>query len=161
MNEQTPKTDEVSLDRYILEPNDEIVDALINHWSWIFEDDISIVMMSRLGDFFLEDDNGIIYWLNTGTGELDRIAASDAEFQQLLQTESFDDWFLTDLVDECHAAGLVPGDGEVLSYKILPIFEEGEYTVENMHVVSAEAHLEYSGVTVLELVEEEDDANQE
>ena len=113
MNEQTPETEEVSLDRYILEPNDEIVDALINHWSWIFEDDISIVMMSRLGDFFLEDDNGIIYWLNTGTGELDRIAASDAEFQQLLQTESFDDWFLTDLVDECHAAGLVPGDGEV------------------------------------------------
>jgi hypothetical protein len=161
MNEQTPETEEVSLDRYILEPNDEIVDALINHWSWIFEDDISIVMMSRLGDFFLEDDNGIIYWLNTGTGELDRIAASDAEFQQLLQTESFDDWFLTDLVDECHAAGLVPGHGEVLSYKILPIFEEGEYTVENMHVISAEAHLEYSGVTVLELVEEEDDANQE
>jgi hypothetical protein len=118
-------------------------------------------MMSRLGDFFLEDDNGIIYWLNTGTGELDRIAASDAEFQQLLQTESFDDWFLTDLVDECHAAGLIPGDGEVLSYKILPIFEEGEYTVENMHVISAEAHLEYSGVTVLELVEEEDDADQE
>ena len=109
MNEQTPETEEVSLDRYILEPNDEIVDALINHWSWIFEDDISIVMMSRLGDFFLEDDNGIIYWLNTGTGELDRIAANDAEFQQLLQTESFDDWFLTDLVDECHAAGLVPG----------------------------------------------------
>jgi ribosomal protein L16 Arg81 hydroxylase len=161
MNEQTPETDEVSLDRYILEPNDEIVDALINHWSWIFEDDISIVMMSRLGDFFLEDDNGIIYWLNTGTGELDRIAASDAEFQQLLQTESFDDWFLTDLVDECHAAGLVPGDGEVLSYKILPIFEEGEYTVENMHVISAEAHLEYSGVTVLELVEEEEDADQQ
>ena len=161
MNEQTPETDEVSLDRYILEPNDEIVDALINHWSWIFEDDISIVMMSRLGDFFLEDDNGIIYWLNTGTGELDRIAARDAEFQQLLQTASFDDWFLTDLVDECHAAGLVPGDGEVLSYKILPIFEEGEYTVENMHVISAEAHLEYSGVTVLELVEEEEDADQQ
>jgi hypothetical protein len=56
---------------------------------------------------------------------------------------------------------LIPGDGEVLSYKILPIFEEGEYTVENMHVISAEAHLEYSGVTVLELVEEEDDADQE
>jgi len=136
MNEQTPEPDDVSLDRYILEPTDEIVDALINHWSWIFEDDISIVMMSRLGDFFLEDDDGIIYWLNTGTGELDRIAASDAEFQE---------------------AGLIPGDGEVLSYKVLPIFEEGEYTVENMHVVTAEAHLAFSGDILLELAEEEDD----
>jgi len=160
MNEQTPESDDVTLDRYILEPTDEIVDALINHWSWIFEDDISIVMMSRLGDFFLEDDDGIIYWLNTGTGDLDRIAASDAEFQQLLQTDAFDDWFLTDLVDECHAAGLVPGDGEVLSYKVLPIFEEGEYTVDNMHVVTAEAHLAFSGDILLELTEEEDDEAQ-
>ena len=51
--------------------------------------------------------------------------------------------------------------GQVLSYKVLPIFEEGEYTVENMHVVSAEDHLAFSGDTLLELAEEdEDDADQ-
>lgn len=161
MHEDTPDLEDITIDRYVLDPTDDIVEALVDHWSWIFEQDMSIIMMSRMGDVFLEDDNGIVYWLNTGTSEIDRIASSQDEFQKLLETECFDDWFLSELIDACHDAGLVPTIGEVLSYKILPVFEGGSYDIENMQVMSAVQHLTFTGDTLLAVfeAEQEDDSS--
>jgi hypothetical protein len=42
---------------------------------------------------FYETPAGEIWWLNTGTAELSKVAENKQEFQQLLGTELANDWF--------------------------------------------------------------------
>ena len=83
------------------------------------------VLFSTLGDVFFEPDSGGIWWLNTGTGELTRVAESLDHFQDRLATDIADEWFMPLLIAQLHAAGKVPEPGECYTYVTLPVFAEG------------------------------------
>jgi hypothetical protein len=94
--------------------------------------------------FFARDD-GTVWWLNTGSGELTRVAANVGEFQKLLATDHADEWFLPPLVEQLQAAGKVLQPGECYTYVTLPIFEEGRYEVDNLNPVTAREHFALTG----------------
>ncbi|HEX5363625.1 MAG TPA: T6SS immunity protein Tdi1 domain-containing protein [Gallionella sp.] len=103
------------------------------------------VLFTALGDVFFQPDSGGIWWLNTGTAEVTRVAGSVDQFRELLGTEIVDEWFLPSLIEQLHAAGKVPDEGECYTYVTLPVFEEGKYEVENLNPVPAYEHFALTG----------------
>jgi hypothetical protein len=66
-------------------PSAEAVGELRSAWSWHLPDQYQLVLFSALGDAFYETPSGEIWWLNTGTAELSKVAESKEQFQRLLE----------------------------------------------------------------------------
>lgn len=127
-------------------PSPEALRELQTSWAWLLREPFTPVVFSSLGDVFIELDSGGVWWLNTGTAELARVADSGAHFENLLNSALADEWFLPKLVAELHAAGKVPGPGECYTFVTLPIFREGKYEVENLNPVPAREHYGLTGL---------------
>ncbi|QCP54406.1 DUF1851 domain-containing protein [Trinickia violacea] len=94
---------------------------------------------------FIEPDTCGVWWLNTGTAELTKVADSVPHFEGLLNSDLADEWFSPDLVGKLHVAGKVPGLGECYTFVILPIFSEGKYEVDNVNPVPVREHYGSTG----------------
>ncbi|MGA7437979.1 MAG: T6SS immunity protein Tdi1 domain-containing protein [Luteibacter sp.] len=140
-------------------PDKEAIDALAASWSWCIGDTFTPLLFTALGDMFYETDEGSVFWLNTGTGEVERVADNVEAFNQLLREEIADEWLLPPLVEALIEAGKVCADGECYTYVTLPVFAEGEYTVENFNPVPAREHFEITGSVLHELQDVPDGTN--
>ena len=69
----------------------------------------------------------------------------DTSERMLLGTDIADEWFLPALIEQLHAAGKVPEEGECYTYVTLPVFEEGKYEVDNLNPVPAYEHFALTG----------------
>ena len=97
-------------------------DDLLSEWRWLVGDAFHLFMVSSCGDMFLSDQQGNVFWLDSGTGQLQQIADSTAEFDTLRQQrQNADQWFMPYLVGDLMAGGLMLGPGKCYSYKIPPI----------------------------------------
>lgn len=61
-------------------PPPEALQELNASWGWLLHEPFKPVLFSSLGDVFIEPDSGGVWWLNTGTAELTRVADSVAHF---------------------------------------------------------------------------------
>lgn len=127
------------------EPTDDAIEQLAEAWAWRIKDPFRPVLFSTLGDMFFARDDGAVWWLNTGTAELTRVADSIEHFQEQLATDIADEWFLPALIEKLQAAGKMREAGECYTYVTLPIFSEGKYEVDNLNPVSAAEHFELTG----------------
>jgi hypothetical protein len=126
-------------------PSEEALSAFRKAWAWFLPQPFEPVMVSTLGDVFFQQGGPDVYWLNTGTAEMTRVAASRAEFMELLRTEKADEWFMPHLVEQLKVAGkLLQPDG-CYTYVSLPIFSEGKYEVANLNSVPAAEHFSVTG----------------
>ena len=129
----------------VFTPSDESVQQLATSWGWLIREPFVPVLFTALGDMFFQPDSGGIWWLNTGTAEVTRVADSVGQFRELLGTDIADEWFLPALIEQLHAAGKVPEEGECYTYVTLPVFEEGKYEVDNLNPVPAYEHFALTG----------------
>jgi hypothetical protein len=134
-----------ALDRLLISPNSDAVEELRRAWSWLLPQDYQPILFSALGDMFFQISSGEVCWLNTGTGEITRVAADEAEFRRHLDSELAVDWLLPDLVDELVARGQVLEPGQAYAFVRLPIFREGTYTADNLRPVNAKEHFGLTG----------------
>jgi hypothetical protein len=75
-----------------------------------------------------------------------RVADSEKEFNELcLEEENLNRWFLASLIDDLIDSGLVPLDGEVYSYYLMPQMG-GEYSLENIRCLDLYQHFELTGI---------------
>jgi hypothetical protein len=126
-------------------PSDEALAALQTAWQWLLPQPFEPVMASTLGDVFFQQGGPEVFWLNTGTAEITRVAASRSEFMELLRTEIADEWFMPHLIEELHEAGkLLQPDG-CYTYVVLPIFAEGKYEASNLNPVPSAEHFGLTG----------------
>src|SRR5690242_13671248 len=112
-----------------ISPNDEAVAGLKREWAWLVPEPWHALMFSVFGDAFLERKPEGVFWLNTGTGEVTRIADDVEQFRAALATDLATDWFLPPLVARLYEAGKIPSAGECYSYAIFPVFAEGTYDI--------------------------------
>ena len=118
---------------------------LMKTWAWLTGNDKQPIMVTILGDVFLKDKQGQIFWLNVGEGYIDKVADSQSSFEEmLLDEELVDEWFLPQLVEEIKASGLELTDGKVYSYLKLPILG-GHYVAENFKVTDIAVHFQLTG----------------
>jgi hypothetical protein len=140
-------------------PDKDAIDALATSWSWCIGDAFTPLLFTALGDMFYEADEGGVYWLNTGTAEVERVADNVEAFNQLLREEIVDEWLLPPLIEALIEAGKVCAEGECYTYVTLPVFAEGEYTVENFNPVPAREHFELTGSVLQQLQDVPDGTN--
>ena len=118
---------------------------LLESWEWLIGKDKKIILISTIGDAFLEDSNGICYWLNVGEGIFEKVAENITEFEtKLTDNEIVEDWFLVELVAELKKSGIELTENNIYSYKTFPILG-GEYLPENFEITDIEVHFEISG----------------
>ena len=81
---------------------DEVnVDDILSCWQWLLVDMKAIVTISVLGDLFLLGKDQAIYWLQTDSGGLTRVADNLQEYQNYLSDDhKLDNWFLPLLVEK-------------------------------------------------------------
>ncbi|GAB3257840.1 T6SS immunity protein Tdi1 domain-containing protein [Chitinimonas naiadis] len=124
----------------ICTPDDDAIQHLLAAWGWLLDEPFSPLLFSSLGDMFFEKQSGGVYWLNTGTAEVTQVADTVDAFQALLGGEQTEEWFMPPLIEALHEAGLIPAQGQCYSYKVLPVFAEGKYEVDNFKLLAAGEH---------------------
>ena len=134
-------------------PNQDAIERLAEAWAWLLKEPFRPVLFSVMGDMFFEPDSGGIWWLNTGTAEITRVADSIEHFHEQLRTELADEWLMPALVEQLHEAGKTPEPGECYTYVTLPVFAEGKYEVDNLNPVPAGEHFSMTGRILHEIDE--------
>ncbi|WP_018615973.1 T6SS immunity protein Tdi1 domain-containing protein [Segetibacter koreensis] len=118
---------------------------ILECWRWRLDKMQAVVTISVLGDIFLLGNDGAVYWLQTDSGELTKIADTFEQYQQfLIDDEKIDNWFLPSLVEKLLATGKTLKENQVYSYKKLPVIG-GEYTVDNIEPTDMSVHFAFSG----------------
>lgn len=111
-------------------------------WYWLVPEPWRPLLCSVFGGLFLEKQRGGVFWLECGTGMIEKVADSAQDFEAFMGAErdqrwheTIDEWFLPPLVEQLQEAGKRLLPGQCYGATILPIFEGGAYTVGNMFVV--------------------------
>jgi len=118
---------------------------LIESWDWLIGNDKTPILVSSIGDIFLEDRNEKCYWLNVGEGIIEKVAEDKTEFKEkLTDSEIVSEWFLVELVAELKKGGMELTENMLYGYKKLPVLG-GEYEPENFELTDIEVHFELSG----------------
>ena len=120
-------------------------DDLLRDWRWLLGDSMHLLLVSSIGDMFLADAEGRVFWLDTGAGQLREIAGSEKEFKQLMQQqENADQWFIPQLVGDLMARGIRLAPGQCYSYKKPPILG-GEIEPGNFEPTDLSVHFSVLG----------------
>lgn len=134
------KLDDVTINLQGLDLGD-----IFSAWKWRIGDQKALILISKLGDMFLLGADDAVYWLQTDSGDLTKIADNLEHFEQrLTQEEYLDNWFLPKLIKQLHHAGKTLGPNKVYSYKKLPVIG-GEYSIDNIDPTDISVHFAFSG----------------
>lgn len=117
---------------------------LVEDWQWLVGKSLPILITS-VGDAFLQNESGEIYWLITGSAELEKVAESYEEFQSKLNdNELIHEWFLVPVVAQLREQGILLEQGKLYGFKQLPVLG-GKYDPENFELTDIEVHFAVSG----------------
>ena len=130
---------------YKCEATDSDIAVLCRAWGWRIPEFRSVVVVSAFGDVFFRDEQGQVYWLNTGTAEVALAATSIDEFWEKARQESGANWFMPKLVVALASAGKERRTGQCYTYAVLPIFAEGKYEIWNFTAVDLREHFQLTG----------------
>ena len=89
---------------------------ILASWRWLVGPDAQPLLLTVLGDLFVEQPTGEVSFLDTYEGSLKRVSDSRDEWKRLLQDPgNLHRWFAPDLVAALHARGLRPTEGQSYS----------------------------------------------
>lgn len=118
---------------------------ILSEWRWLLPEVVSVLMVTCMGDMFVEDKNGNILFLLYDGGDVEIVAESKEELELLLKDdEKFDNWFLPVLFEKMVVAEKHLKDNEVYSLKMMGIIG-GEYVVENIEPTDISVHFALTG----------------
>lgn len=128
----------------------DLVD-ICSDWQWLLNDLYSPIMVSLSGDVFVSDKDSAVSWLDTGMGQLRRIAQNSNDFYAALEDiDNIDNWLLASTVLDLIESGLILKENEVYSYKLMPIMN-GDYSVTNFDATDISVHFSLTGQTCRQL----------
>ena len=116
------------------------LDSLLSEWRWLADESYQPVVITALGDLFLRREDGPIFWLDAGSGQLTEVASSAEEFKQLMvQPENANEWFVPQFVGDLLSTGLQLGPGQCFGYKVPPVLG-GEIEPDNFEPTDLQVH---------------------
>jgi hypothetical protein len=126
------------------------VDAsvLVEDWRWLVGDQRVPILLTALGDAFLQDvSDGSVHLLAVGPGTIEQVAASFEEFKALLNDKEFvGENFVPRIVVELRGLGQTLAPGQIYGYKIPPVLG-GKYSTENLEPTDIRVHFSILGQT--------------
>lgn len=128
-----------------LNPDAMDFNELLSDWRWLAPKSMVPIVVTALGDFFLQDDDGSVHWLEVGAGTLSQVAANLPEFEKkIVQPENADLWFLPELIGDLIDEGQVLAEGQCYSWQVPPGLN-GEISVENLQPQDIRVHCSLFG----------------
>lgn len=125
-------------------PSAEAQVALREGWGWLVDETFQPFMNTAAGDVFFESPDGAIHWLDTGVGQLARVANNRDEFLEQLRSDHGNEWLLTPIVDQLVDSGMLLREGDCYGFKVLPVMG-GTYTADNLAPLPAASWFGFSG----------------
>jgi Domain of unknown function (DUF1851) len=121
------------------------VEEALQHWQYVHADLGRPILMSAVGDVFVEGAKGQVSRLDTGVGSLSVIAESRAVFDATASNSArLDEWFLRPVVTELRSKDILLSHNQCYGFTILPVFREGSYGAANRFVLNAMEHLRFT-----------------
>ncbi len=120
-------------------------EALLEDWRWLVGHGMAVVLITAMGDLFLVDTDGRVYWLRACIGELFFAGSSLKEFKASAQEmENAKKWFMPHVVGQLMEVGMTLGPGKCYTF-IKPPSLGGEFEIENIEVASLRVHFGMMG----------------
>jgi len=120
-------------------------EKLVEDWQWLVGSSALPILITSVGDMFLQEVTGEIFWLITGSAEYKSVAESYDEFQDKLKdNEIVKEWFLVPVVSQLKENGIDLEQGKLYGFKQLPVLG-GAYEASNFELTDIEVHLAMSG----------------
>jgi hypothetical protein len=121
------------------------VDGLLDSWRWLVDASCQVILIGTLGDLFVQNAIGQVFWLDTGWGQLTQVAETADAFQQLLlQPENLDQWFVPQLVGDLLTSGKQLKPGECFGYQVPPVIG-GAIAPENFEPIDVSVYFHLLG----------------
>ena len=119
--------------------------SLTECWTWLVGASMTPILISIIGDMFLTNNEGQVYWLNVSEGKLELVAQNRQEFNNKLENEVVaDEWFLFDLIHYFKQSGIELKEGKLYGYKQYPILG-GDFVPENFEQTDIKVHFALAG----------------
>lgn len=120
--------------------------TILEDWRWLIGDSRHPILISAIGNAYLQDENnGTIFALEPGPGEMRELAPSISEFKELLQDKEFvTDEFAVEVISFLFSQGAKLEPGEVFGFIKPPVFG-GEYECENLVPTDLSVHFSILG----------------
>jgi hypothetical protein len=120
-------------------------DEAMEAWRWTVPRTARPLLITALGDVFLQAESGEIQFLDTESGKLETVASSREKwFRMLTDADHLETWFRPSFVKELKIRGKPLQREEVYSPTHPPILN-GQLTVENYTPSRWDAHLHLMG----------------
>jgi hypothetical protein len=118
---------------------------MLRDWHWALPKSFEAWIVTRFADLVIVQDDGSVWFLDTGAGTVTRIADSKDHFADLADDiDTFGNWFMVRAVDEMVAAGHSLGRSQCYSFR-LPAGLGGDYIISNYMVTDLHVHLAIHG----------------
>jgi len=117
---------------------------IVEDWQWLIGSAVPVLITS-IGDAFLQTESKEIVWLLTGSAEIEKVADSYEIFQTKLNDSALvNEWFLVPVLAQLKEQGVNLGHGQVYGFKQLPVLG-GKYEPENFEPTDIEVYFAMSG----------------
>ena len=118
---------------------------MLRDWHWILPASLEVWIVTRFADMVIVQDDGSVWFLDTGGGSFKRIADSRDHFADLAEDpDTFSNWFMASAVDEMVAAGHLLSAERCYSFRLPPGLG-GDYALPNYIVTDIHVHLSMHG----------------
>ncbi|MEW6710966.1 MAG: T6SS immunity protein Tdi1 domain-containing protein [Candidatus Riflebacteria bacterium] len=115
----------------------------LQDWRWLIGSDSLPVIVSSIGDAFLQEKDGSIWWLDAGAGQYSQVADSGDDFKKKMISNS-NDWFLPGLIGDLLTSGTKLSINQCFSYKKPPVLG-GKYEPDNFEPCDISVHFSILG----------------
>lgn len=131
----------MNLTDYLIDQDGKNWEELLSRWT--MPELFILWLVNRFGDLFMVYGDGSVHMLDVGSGTFSRLANSQDQFAELLDTgENADVWLMIGFVDACVAAGIRLGPNQCYGYKIPPMLG-GAYDVANVEPTDLSVHYSF------------------
>lgn len=121
------------------------VKGLLSEWPWVCPCQVSLLARNVFGELFLLDKTGPVFWLNTTTGQCDKVSDSKAQCMEKAETrEKRQEWFAEPQMQAYAQPGLVPGSSPCIGFGVPAVFAEGG-TPETAYIADIYEHVSFLG----------------
>jgi hypothetical protein len=120
-------------------------DSLLSAWQWLFDEKLRPVLVTAMGDVFVQSENGAVFYLDTVDAIITKISENGQEFENLLQDVSFvTKTMFPSLIVALRKNNKYLKENTVYSYSI-PLALGGSDDPDNIEVTDISVHFEMAG----------------
>lgn len=127
----------------LVDPGKRDTEPWLASWRWLIGDDARLLGVTVMGDVFLQDPKGQVFWLDTGRANFERVAENEEQWRRMLPSHG-PRWLHAKVLEQLRAAGIEPPPGQVFSWRLLPMLG-GHLSPDNIDMVPPLVHLTASG----------------